>query len=252
MKNKKVTWDESRKIRFNILLEVDSFCRKNHLTYYLAFGTLLGAIRHKGYIPWDDDTDIMMPRKDLELFKQTFKSTLLKFSDIDTESGYEYPFPRITYNDTFEKKGKKAIYYGVNVDLYPIDGLPESPKQIDMFFKKYNFLLVVRRFLIRIRNKLIKILPIKSIPFVKFLTKRCVEYIKSYDFDYSSKVMVIDDYRVYNRDIFNGSVEVEFEGEKFMAPVGWDEFLRTRYGNYMELPPENQRHPYHGGDYYWK
>jgi LPS biosynthesis protein len=71
--DRKVTWEESRKIRLDVLVEVDDFCRKNNLRYFLAFGTLLGAIRHKGYIPWDDDTDIMMPRKDLEIFKRTFK-----------------------------------------------------------------------------------------------------------------------------------------------------------------------------------
>lgn len=250
--NRMVTKEESRKIRLDIITEVDEFCRKNSLTYFLAFGTLLGAIRHKGCIPWDDDTDIMMPRKDLEIFKQSFKSEKLKYSDIDTEFGYEYPFPRITYRGTFNKKGKKAKYYGVNVDLYPIDGLPESPRQIYLFFKKYDFLLKIRRFWIRVRNKLLKMLPITNIPFIKYLTKLCVNHIKSFEVGSSSKVMVIDEYRVYNKNIFDSSVDVEFEGRIFKAPIGWDEFLRTRYGDYMQLPPEDQRVPYHGGDYYWR
>lgn len=249
---RKVSDDESKKIRLDILIEVDQFCRKNGLTYFLAFGTLLGAIRHKGYIPWDDDVDLMMPRPDLEIFKTKFKSEKFKFSDVDTEYGYEYPFPRITYKDTFNKMGKIAKYHGVNVDLYPIDGLPESPKRIFLFFKKYDSLLRIRRFWIRVRNKLMKIIPITNIPFVRYLTKLCVNHIKTFEVGSSSKVMVIDVYRVYNKSIFDSSVDVEFEGGMFKAPIGWDEFLRTRYGDYMQLPPEDQRVPYHCGNYYWK
>ena len=249
---RKVTEEESRNIRLDIITEVDEFCKKNNITYFLAFGTLLGAIRHKGCIPWDDDTDIMMPREDLERFKKKFVSNKYKYSDIDTEFGYEYPFSRITYKETYNKKGLIAKYYGINVDLYPIDGLPASDKEIESFFLKYKSLLKPRLFWIKVRNKLMRYIPIKNIPFIKFLTKRCVNHIKTYRRDYSDKNMVFDCWRVYNKKIFDSSVDVEFEGRVFKAPVGWDEFLRTRYGDYMQLPPEDQRHPYHGGNYFWK
>lgn len=251
MKNRKVTDEESKKIRFDIIVEVDKFCKENGLKYFLAYGTLLGAVRHKGYIPWDDDTDLMMPRKDLEILKKKFVSEKYKYSDVDTERGYEFPFPRITYNETFDKRGKAAIYYGVNVDLYPIDGLPESDEEIKKFFSKYKSLLRPRLFWIKVRNKLIKLFPLKSFPFIKLLTKRCVNHMMSYEVGSTSKVFVFDS-RVYNWDIFKDSVEIEFEGRKFMAPIGWDEFLKTSYGDYMQLPPEDQRHPYHSGNYFWK
>ena len=250
MKNRKVTDEESKQIRLDILREVDVFCRNNHLTYFLAYGTLLGAIRHKGYIPWDDDMDIMMPRKDLEIFKKMFDSDKYKFLDIDTESGYEFPFPRISYNNTFDKRGLTAKYYGVNIDVYPIDGLPEDDNKIRLFFAKYKSLLKQRRFWMRVRRKIIKCLPLKTIPFIKFLTKRCIDWTKTYDMNNSSKVMV-SDCRVFNKKLFDGIVEVSFEGYSFYAPIGYDEFLKTSYGDYMQLPPEDQRHPYHGGNYYW-
>lgn len=251
MKYKKVSIEESKKIRFDILVEVDNFCRNNNLRYFLSYGTLLGAIRHKGYIPWDDDADIMMPRKDLEIFKKKFSSKRFKYSDLDTEIGYEFPFPRITCRETFDKKGWLTKFYGVNVDLYPIDGIPEKDSDIKVFFDKYESLLKKRRYLIRFRNKLMKFFPVRTVPFLKSFTNRSVDWIKQFDMTKSSKVMVTDS-RVYERKIFDRAVEVEFEGHMFYAPVGYDAFLKTSYGNYMQLPPENERIPYHGGNYYWK
>lgn len=251
MKNTMVTFEECKKIRLDILREIDRFCKENHLTYFLAYGTLLGAVRHQGFIPWDDDADIMMPRKDMEILKKSFDSVKYKYSDIDTERHYEYAFPRITCRNTFDKKGMIAKYYGVNIDLYPIDGLPEDDEEINRFFKKYKVLFKSRLFLIRVRNLMMRLFPITSIPFIRTLTKCCINWIKKYDFENSSKVFVIDA-RVYSKKIFDGVVEVPFEGFRFNAPIGYDEFLRTSYGDYMKLPPEEDRKPYHGGNYYWK
>ena len=89
---KEIGFEEAKKIRLEIMIEIDRFCRLNNIKYYLAFGTLLGAIRHKGFIPWDDDCDIMMPREDLERFLYTYKP-----------------------NDRFETlsfKDKRGLFYG--------------------------------------------------------------------------------------------------------------------------------------------
>ena len=130
--------------------------------------------------------------------------------------------------------------------------MPKTDQEIKKFFDKYRSLLKSRLFLIKVRNKLVRLFPIKNIPFIRILTKRCVKHIQKYQRNNSTKNMVIDVCRVYSKSIFDGAVDVEFEGKKFLAPIGWDEFLRTRYGDYMELPPENQRHPYHVGNYFWK
>ena len=115
----KITLEERKKIQLEMLVEIDKFCREHNIKYMLAFGTLLGAIRHKGYIPWDDDVDISMPLEDMLRFKKEFKSDKLKYCDVDTEPNYAFPFSRIAHKQTYSKCGMIAKSYGVCIDLYP-------------------------------------------------------------------------------------------------------------------------------------
>ena len=126
MKKTPITLEDRRQIQLEMLDEIDEFCRVHNLRYSLAFGTLLGAIRHKGYIPWDDDVDIIMPLHDMLQFKKEFKSKKLKYCDIDTEPDYEYSFSRICYLPTYSKKGLIVESYGISIDLYPVVGLPKT------------------------------------------------------------------------------------------------------------------------------
>lgn len=251
MKNRKVTTEESKQIRLEMLEEIDQCCRKNNILYFLAYGTLLGAVRHKGNIPWDDDTDIMMPRNELEKFRQVFSSDRFRYLDIDTEYGYEYPFPRIIDTKTFNKRGLFVKDYGVNIDLYPINGLPENRKDIDSYFNSYKSILKIRLILLKLSRMFLKVSPTKNMPGIRYFTKKCFDYWGEYDFSSSQKVCVTADFNIYDKKNFDDVVELEFEGKKFYAPKGYEEFLKVKYGDYMKLPPENERVPYHGGNYYW-
>ena len=104
-KGERLSQAEIRNIQLNMLDEIDAFCRTEGIRYSMAFGTLLGAIRHKGYIPWDDDMDIIMPLPDMQVFKKKFKSKDLKYLDIDTCKHFEYHFSRIGYEPTYCKTG---------------------------------------------------------------------------------------------------------------------------------------------------
>ena len=92
--------EEVRKIQMDMLAEMDAFCKKHHLRYSLAYGTLLGAIREKGFIPWDDDMDVMMPLPDMQVFKKTFHSENTRISDFETNKDYQFPFPRLVHKHT--------------------------------------------------------------------------------------------------------------------------------------------------------
>ena len=251
--------DERKRIQLEMLSEIHKICLSQGIRYSLAYGTLIGAIRHKGFIPWDDDVDIMMPYPDMIKFKEKLDSENLEYCDIDTVNYYDYPFSRIAQRKTFAKTGLIAKSYGVNIDLYPIVSIP---REEDGFWEKASELQKKRMTLQRRRTKLIQILPITTIPYYNsslralrdFLLNSC-EYGSTKRYYVVSGPIINQEKRnkeIYDFDLFDKLIEVDFEGRKFLSTAHYDEHLKQEYGDYMQLPPENERRPYHGGHYYWK
>ena len=102
-----ITFEERKKVHLEMLIEIEKFCRANNIRYTLAYGTLIGAIRHKGFIPWDDDVDIMMPLPDMLRFKEIFKSKTMCYCDVDTSDKYPYAFFFIADTRTHSKESMK-------------------------------------------------------------------------------------------------------------------------------------------------
>ena len=257
MRNKQLTFDEQRKLQLDILDEVDACCRDNNLRYSLAFGTLIGAIRHKGYIPWDDDLDIMMPYDDMLKLRNCLHSDYLFFHDVDTDPSYGNAFANICSSKTYRQSGF-GKERGLGIDVYPIVNLPLNIDQEEQYFSRFSILQERRYRLLRIRSLLFKYFSIKTFPGYSNSMIEYRNHLVSYNNDNSKRYYIIAgplnrrNALTYDIDLFSKLIDVEFEGGYYKAIEQYDFYLRQTYGDYMQLPPEDKRKPVHGQKYYWK
>lgn len=262
MKNKELSLEERKALQLEMLKEIDSFCRKNGIKYALSCGTLIGAVRHNGYIPWDDDVDITMSFSDILKFRRLFISDNLKYCDIDTEPYYEYHFSRITSNKTYSKRGCHRTY-GVCIDLYPIIECTNDVEILNQLIAKGAKLLNKRMWFVKWHGRILDHTPFSILPgfkksirnYYNFMINdvQCVGGGNYYQM--GGPLLGVNNNFFHNMWNFNpleNLIDHKFEDAIFLIPAKYDLFLRTRYGDYMQLPPEEQRHPYHGGHYYWK
>lgn len=254
-----ITLEERKKIQLEMLIEIDKFCRKHNIKYMLAFGTLLGAIRHNGYIPWDDDVDISMPLEDMLRFKKEFKSERLEYIDVNQDPHFIYAFSRIAHKLSYNKNGLVTRSYGVCIDLYPtieVSQIKEvNQTNIETIHLHYKF----RNYIAKWRSRAIRYLPVPNIPFVQTIARQYKKRMMALfpksnggNFHCIAGPLTSFNTHTFNFNPFEEMIEVYFEGHKFMAPAKYHEYLTHRYGDYMQLPPEDQRRPYHSGNYYWK
>lgn len=258
--------DELKKIELNILQQIDKICREQGFRYWLCGGTLLGAIRHKGFIPWDDDIDIFMPRQDYIKFIDycTHNNTLFRLYSHEIDNHYYRLYAKACAVNTLVKEydgNLKLPDTGIWVDIFPIDGLGNSLKEAESVIKstkfkrnlltatlwKKYFVGKTRTFVYRVGRYFLYVIG-KFAKKEKLIKKIENKYIKN-DFDNKKYCGVVcgcyEEREVIERKFFEGSIDVEFEGCLFKAPIGWSQYLSSIYGNYMQLPPEDKRITHH-------
>jgi len=254
-----ISLDERKRIQLEMLSELDSFCNEHNLKYVLAYGTLLGAVRHNGYIPWDDDVDIIMPYNDILYLKSHLNSGFMGLVDVENCKYHYYAFPRLVHNGSYSVVGKNAFSHGVCIDLYPMIPFSEhiyiqkeSIKELKVYYNIRIFLMRVQRFLMR--KSRIKYFPLTFYANKLFEKKYYKVMINTLGENYFIVASQLEQYEndIFDYDIFERTLVVKFEDRMLKIPEKYDTILKQWYGNYMQLPPEDQRHPYHGGDYYWK
>lgn len=271
---KRIEIDELKKISSDMLREVDKICRKNNITYYLSFGSLIGAVRHKGFIPWDDDIDICVFRKDYNrLMEAIQKDERYRFISFETDPNYYFGFGRICDKRTIIKHRlhRKVKNFGVWIDVFILDNAPEESKREEWAqqFKRLNKILratvptpfefySIRYWL----SKKFFIYYLKSYKTrLRFGTKNFSKYRDKFiqlqtKYDESSNyVMVpITPYGAkvcFPKTWFEDTIDLDFEGIKVMAPKDYDKILTKTYGNYMQIPPIEKRIKRHYFQAYW-
>lgn len=261
---------EIQKIALDILVYVDNICRENNIKYSLAGGTLIGAIRHKGFIPWDDDIDIIMPREDYERFIELMdKSNNKKYKALHfgkSFPNYFYPFCKVCDTDTklFEGNYINNNELGVFIDVFPIDGIPNEHEKIlkkaknirsNLSFsceKKYT---KSKKGIIRSFLKFGKYCLVKLFGW-KYWYKRFDKVSNKYNFnDYELSMPYSGCYGerdVFPKKYFDELIEVSFEKHNFMCFKDYDKYLTHVYGDYMTPPPKEKQITHHDFKIYKK
>ena len=263
METQYLTLDEIHAILLDMLRLVDRICKNENIQYFLSGGTLLGAIRHKGFIPWDDDIDLMMPRPDYERFLEAAPKYMNKRYSMAFPGRFpEYAFPWIRIHDNhtaIDDSGmQNARTRTLFLDIFPLDGLPSNEIASKLYFRKIRFwdiLLKCARKKDLYPDERLRWLkrPLMALTRVRRLENYALSVDKSaarLSFEKSryAGALVITHYGERERmpaEVFRGAVDVVFGDELFPAPIGYHTYLKGLYGNYMQLPPEDKRGSLH-------
>lgn len=258
---KEISLEQLKQMEVDLLIDVDKICKQENLRYSLGGGTLLGAVRHKGFIPWDDDIDIMMPRPDYDAFLSFCLSHKVPFSikSWETDKSYVNMAAQIfNYNTVLEEDNTpdETTKIGVFIDIFPVDGLGNSYKEAKKNFGSTRF---KRELLVAAQWK--KFLKSKTHPWYYeplrlafFILGRTVNKQKLFksilnkytkiDFDKVSYAGAVGgSYRekeILPQNVFTEYIELPFENYKFKAISAYDTYLSSIYGDYMKLPPEEK------------
>lgn len=242
-----------------MLLSLDKVCKEHNLRYYLLAGTMLGAVRHKGFIPWDDDLDIGMPRADYDLLMANAKEWLpTPYEAVCTENDKDYPLPFAKIQDsstTLIERMHLKYLGGVYMDVFPLDGVPNNKLAQRCHFIKYQFYKQVLYLIYRDPYKHGKG-PSSWMPLLcrKLFTPQGVQQtlrnmMRKYDYDASNFVVDHDDglKGVMPKSVIGTPTPITFEGETVWGIEQYDYYLTHKYGDYMTPPKqEGQRqHNFH-------
>lgn len=244
-------------IELDIMSYIDRVCRDNGLKYFLAYGTLIGAVRHGGFIPWDDDIDILMPRDDYRKLCRIVRAEKKRYRIVEHihTAGYRYGFAKVfdshTKLEENVRRGGKGM--GVYVDVFPYDGYPGSVR-----LRMINILGKLRHWEMRgfhsmkseehpwknvfryILYGCIRIVGYK--PLLALSQKlACARTVEQSELVGCFSGFMDNEKEVFHRVSVERLKDAEFEGRMFLIPEGYDELLRNMYGDYMKLPPESER-----------
>lgn len=242
-------------VEYEMICEVDRICRKNNIHYTLYAGTLLGAVRHQGFIPWDDDADIAFLPEEYEKFFQACKTDLdterFFLQDYRTDQYYRWGYAKLRRNNSaFIREGQEHMKYhsGICIDLFTLYNVPDNPIRRKLYFDAF---FLIRKTLyseagkvsapnafLRSVYKILSKIPKETV----FRAANKIIYKKPTERLNLLYIMTSNSKPGVPRRCFSGYTQLRFEDRDFMVMQGYDEMLRVAYGDYMKLPPEDSRY----------
>ena len=254
--------EELKLLQREVLDDIVQFCQEHGLRYTLAYGTLLGALRHKGYIPWDDDIDIHMPRPDYEKFLSLYNNRNSDYSVVTHEMDrrYHVPFAKVYRKGTIVKEFfYKQNVFGAYVDIFPIDGIKDERQAwwcgqlIRCMYIKTSIFCERQSIARKLRLAVTKLI---LLPFTEhFILTRIARISTRYRYEECDQVCSFGSRtalrEILPRTVFDEYTMLPFEGKEYRAPKGYDTYLSQKYGDYMTLPPVEKRVSTHDSQAYW-
>ena len=253
---RKLSIEEAKKLELDILDFIDSFCKEHGINYCINYGTLIGAIRHKGFIPWDDDIDLSMTRENYEKFIQLFseKQSRYKLLSLETDDQYFNNFIKIVDPTTkiIDTRNTKTYDSGVFIDIFPMDTFNDT-KVVDICYKLESFKLLSfskhknivygdskLKDLIRTLFWLI-LRPVSP----RFFANQIEKQIQKYRVENGKYIAFIPskakEKEIFPRDMFDELIETPFEHLVLPAPKHFDTVLKQFYDDYMTVPPKEKQ-----------
>lgn len=264
---RKLELEEIKKLQLEILDDITDFCKQNDIKFWIDYGTLLGAVRHKGYIPWDDDVDIGMLREDYDRFIHSYNQrTNSNYSvhTVELDKNYVFPYAKVHDDRTVLYSDDVDMPFSINVDVFPYDIAPAREKKYLRMYRqqeRLSLLHVLRNakthetsgnIVKRLATRIIMLL-LKLVPANFFAVRRAKTATKCKEQDSPYITLFVASFgRRADKHIFDEMIELPFEDRIYPAPKRYDDWLTLFYGDYMTPPPEDKRGTNHHYKAYMK
>lgn len=259
----RIDTNELKKLQMDILDYVHNFCVQNNIKYSLSCGTLIGAVRHRGFVPWDDDLDIMLLREDFDRLADLWDNSENPyiFHCIKNGNSYGLPYGKIS-NPLTIMKDDGIQNMGVNIDVYPIDGvvnIEDFKMRHQQVLEEYLELSYVNRSLsgplnTKIRNIIRRIQHFPNTP--SKVAKKISKIAQMKNEENCEFLFEMVAGRGYNAPFLASSFDkvmlMKFENREYYVLMGYDNYLTCMFGDYMKLPPKEKRVSHHNFEAWWK
>ena len=259
---KELTLQELKDIELNLLKRFHSFCTENNIRYFLSHGTLLGAVRYQKFIPWDDDVDLLVPREDYDKLVATFEDCeQYRLFSVERNEKYRFPFAKFCDMTTRKEEfnTENGVELGVDIDIFPLDHwdddlsrAKQEAKQIQKYMSCLNLCKIksatapnafkrIYQFFRMVHARLFG----SKFFLDKIAKASCKAHQTGSRYVGAKSWCVYGERGIIPAEAFREAVDVEFEGEHFPAPIGYDVYLRCLYGDYLPEPPKEKQKTHH-------